>query len=128
MPQFQQHVFMLQASAFGHDDEDALEKLKILKETRPPNSLQCIEDTDTSIEELYAYAEVMNPVNHRWTSDDVYIHSSLDVVDVCRKSWTELPKDCLAFYEPLRPRSQRSLPDMALSLQTDHYIALYSAS
>lgn len=126
--QFQQHVFMFQATAFGHNDEDALEKLKIVKETRPPNLLHSIDDSDTSLEELYAYAEVMNPPDNRWIADDVYIHSSLDLVDVCRKSWTELPKDCLAFYEPLHPRTPRSLPDMALSLQTDHYIAIYSAS
>lgn len=118
-------MFTFQATAYGFTDEEVMGKLKTLKETRPPDALQCTEDADTTLEEEYVVAEAANPSQRRYIADDVYISPTVDMVEVCRKSFTTLPKNAWAFYEPLLPRP---LSNMSLSMQSNHYIGLYSAT
>lgn len=69
-----------------------------------------------------------NPEGWRYCSDNAYIKNDANVAEVLRKAFTTLPegtKTC-ALWFAMNPCSRRKLPDMALSLQSDHYFALYT--
>ncbi|RHZ44291.1 uncharacterized protein CDV56_100980 [Aspergillus thermomutatus] len=104
----------------------AAEALQTLHDTRIPGALTewfCRED---SLESLYREKAKSNPQGHRWCSDSTYLETK-DVVDILEEGFLTLPStDCYAFWCPITPTSKRKLPDMAFSMQSDHYFAVYA--
>ncbi|CAI4212674.1 unnamed protein product [Parascedosporium putredinis] len=59
--------------------------------------------------------------------DNAYVANDEDVPSVLEAAFTTLPsKKAFALYFSMNPTSRRPLPDMALSMQSDHYFALYT--
>lgn len=82
----------------------------------------------TSIACEYVDQANANPQNHRYTCDNAYIDNDADVTEVLRAAFTTLPENSKAFtlWFSMNPCSRRQMPDMALSMQSDHYLALYT--
>jgi hypothetical protein len=82
---------------------------------------------ETSLEKEYSNQAHANPAGHRYFCDNAFINNDADIVSVLEKALTTSPsKETYTFWYPMSPWSQTDLPDMALSLRTDHYLALYT--
>lgn len=108
----------------AHEAEAAL---RPAQESRPAGCVAewfCKED---SLEEQYINQARANPEGHRYCADNAYIKNDADVPTVLEEAFTTLPhKKSFALWFAMNPCSQRKLPDMALSMQSDHYFALYT--
>ncbi|PLB44419.1 FAD-binding domain-containing protein [Aspergillus steynii IBT 23096] len=99
------------------------------QQSRPSDTLTewyCRED---SLENLYDKQAKANPKGHRYHTDSAYIHNDADVVTVLEDAFLGLPRGkSFAFWSAMNPWSRRQLPDMALSMRSDHYFAIYALS
>lgn len=114
---------------------------------RPPNPLIEVFANPTSLPGQYAPQDAANPPGHRYCSENAYVRNDVaDVPAVLEEAFTTLPnRKSFALYFSMTPTSRRgyyytptgvdSVGDqnkddmvgpMALSMQTDHYFALYT--
>ncbi|KAK0708143.1 hypothetical protein B0H67DRAFT_462957, partial [Lasiosphaeris hirsuta] len=84
----------------------------------------------SSLADQYAQQTAANPAGHRYCSDNVYLANDLsDVPARLERVFADLPTArSAALWFSMNPVSRRALGgrDMALSLQSDHYVALYA--
>ncbi|KAK4160015.1 FAD binding domain protein [Cladorrhinum sp. PSN259] len=82
----------------------------------------------TTLSEQYASQRLANPKGHFYRSDNIYLPSpNPPSTSHLEKIFTNLPtKKSSALWFFMNPTSRRELKDMALSKQTDHYVALYA--
>jgi len=81
----------------------------------------------TSLPQEYAAQAAANPEGHRYCADNAYIDNKADVAEVLEEAFTNLPsRKSFALWYSMAPTSRRPLPDMALSMQSDHYFAFYA--
>jgi hypothetical protein len=79
------------------------------------------------LEQEYSHQKQANPAGHRYHCDNAFINNDADIPSVLEKALTTSPsKETYAFWTPMSPWSQRDIADMAVSLRTDHYLALYT--
>ncbi|KAK5132325.1 hypothetical protein LTR08_009160 [Meristemomyces frigidus] len=84
-------------------------------------------DHHTDLADQYKNQAAANPEGHRYCTENAYISNDADVTTVMEAAFTTLPHPkAFALYFAMNPCSRRELPDMALSMQTDHYFALYT--
>ncbi|WYZ37941.1 hypothetical protein EsH8_II_001447 [Colletotrichum jinshuiense] len=121
------------------------EALIPLHSSHPPRPLATVFATPTSLPLQYADQDAANPPGHRYISENAYVSNDADVAGVLREAFTTLPTpQSFALYFSMNPCSRRAqagpgeaspaavadgtgpMPDMALSMQTDHYFALYT--
>lgn len=100
---------------------------------RPANAFpQSFFAQPTTLPDQYAPQAASNPPDHRNYAENGYINDDADVPDVLERAFTELPsRESFALYFSMAPTSRREIPldgpgSMALSMQTDHYFALYT--
>ncbi|KAK7710840.1 hypothetical protein SLS64_005745 [Diaporthe eres] len=101
--------------------------LQVLADTRPPNALEAKEQQLSDQVQDYEESLRLMPPDHRWVADNAYLDNQVDFAQTVKEAFTSLPKGGIAFWEPMNPVSREPLEDMALSLHTDHYFALYAA-
>jgi hypothetical protein len=66
-------------------------------------------------------------LGHRYFCDNAFIENDADIPAILEKAMITAPsKETYSFWYPLNPWSQKEPQDMALSLRTDHYLALYT--
>lgn len=66
------------------------------------------------------------PRDHRYFVENVWLQRDVDVAAVLETAFTALPtKTSLVLWQSMVPCSRRKLPEMSLSMQSDHYVALY---
>jgi hypothetical protein len=110
-----------------HSPEEAEIALKRAQETRPAGTTSewfCNED---SLDNQYNNQANANPEKHRYCTDNAYIDNDADVPRVLEEAFTTLPhRKAFSLWYAMNPCSRRKLPDMALSMQSDHYFALYT--
>lgn len=107
--------------------EEAREALLPAQESRPAGTLQEWFCQDDNLDKEYDNQAAANPNNHRYCADNAYIHNNADVPTVLEEAYKTLPhKKAFALWYGMNPCSRRKLPDMALSMQSDHYFALYT--
>ncbi|KAH8896034.1 FAD binding domain protein [Thozetella sp. PMI_491] len=113
--------------SFAPDEAAAQAALKPIHDSRPAGAKIESYCKPTDLPEQYRGQATNNPDGHRYCSENAYISNDADVVDVLEKAFTTVPnaKSC-ALYFAMNPTSRRPLADMALSMQTDHYFALYT--
>ncbi|CAN8097871.1 unnamed protein product [Discula destructiva] len=89
----------------------------------------------TSLPGQYAPQQAANPEGHRYCAENAYIRHDAAVPAVLAKAFTTLPsRQSFALYFSMYPTSRRGhytsgvddVGSMALSMQTDHYFALYT--
>lgn len=107
--------------------EEAEVALRPAQETRPEGATEewfCVPD---SLENQYKNQEQANPEKHRYCAENAYIKNDADVPAVLEEAFTTLPhRKAFSLWYAMAPCSRRKLPDMALSMQSDHYFALYT--
>lgn len=113
---------------FQNTEESAILSLEHINDGHPPGAILESANKTTSVQCEYVDQLMANPEGHRYICDNAYINNDSNVTEVLRKSFTTLPEGSKAFslYFSMNPCSRRQLPDMALSLQSDHYFALYT--
>ncbi|TEA21066.1 6-hydroxy-D-nicotine oxidase [Colletotrichum sidae] len=127
------------------------EALIPLHSTHPPRPLAAVFANPTSLPQQYVDQDAANPPSHRYISENAYVSNSADVPSVLKRAFTTLPTpQSFALYFSMNPCSRRPqpapghsqvnggggdnnreedlkpMPDMALSMQSDHYFALYT--
>jgi hypothetical protein len=115
-------------TAFKNTKAEAEAALRPLHESRPTDSIVVDMFCEpTSLAEHYVRQAAANPDGHRYCSENAYIENDADVPAVLESAFTTLPsKKSFALYFAMNPTSRRPLPDMALSMHSDHYFALYT--
>jgi len=90
----------------------------------PTLEIECEEST---LDTQYAMQSQANPEDHRYCVDNLYIANDVpDLPALLEPAFTNLPnKQSAALWFAMNPTSRRELPDMALSMQSDHYVSLY---
>ncbi|KAF9876298.1 FAD binding domain-containing protein [Colletotrichum karsti] len=116
------------------------EPLIPLHSSHPPRPLATVFANPTSLPQQYVDQDAANPPAHRYVSENAYVSNDADVPAVLKKAFTTLPTpQSFALYFSMNPCSRRrqqqlgekkdaetTMPDMALSMQSDHYFALYT--
>ncbi|KAL0941866.1 uncharacterized protein CTRU02_204629 [Colletotrichum truncatum] len=119
-----------------------------LHSSHPSRPLSTVFATPTSLPQQYCDQDGANPPAHRYISENAYVSNDVSVPAVLKKAFTTLPTpQSFALYYSMNPCSRRpqlgpgaaaateadkkdgevkAMPDMALSMQSDHYFALYT--
>lgn len=112
---------------FKNNEEEAKAALKLANDTRPEGFVVELVDQKTSLADQYRDQAAANPEGHRYTAENAYINNDADVTSVLEDAFTTLPHPkAFSLWYAMNPVSRRPLPDMALSMHTDHYFALYT--
>jgi hypothetical protein len=127
-PVTQAPAFLTSFLAFQQTEEAAFASLKHVNATHPPGAIMEAPNSPTSLLNEYCTQDLANPHGHRYIAENAYIKDDADVTEVLRKAMTTLPEGSKSFtlWFSMYPCSRRELPDMALSMQSDHYMALYT--
>ncbi|KAK3492552.1 uncharacterized protein B0T23DRAFT_453618 [Neurospora hispaniola] len=130
----------------------ALAALQPIHDLHPPGTKHLVFCQSTSLGQEYKQQLLASPWGHRYCCDNAYISNelsssgpssssgfaahetaeSISVPDVLEKAFTTLPTvKSSALWFSMSPRSRRPLLDpqgepMALSMQSDHYFAVYT--
>lgn len=115
-------------TTFQASHEDAERVMKAIHDGRPGNAKLEVFCGPSSLAKEYQAQEIASPEKHRYCCDNAYIANEADDVPaVLEAAFTTLPnKKSFSLYFAMNPTSRRPLPDMALSMQSDHYFALYT--
>ncbi len=112
---------------FKNSQEEAEAALKLVNETRPERAIVELVNQPTSLAKEYRDQANANPAGHRYCAENAYIKNDADVTSVLEEAFTTLPHPkAFSLWYSMAPVSRRKLPDMALSMQSDHYFALYT--
>lgn len=112
---------------FQNSEEECLVALKHANETRPEGCI--VEDVNkqTSLAKEYRDQANANPKGHRYCAENGYVKNDVDIAAILEPGFTTLPSaKSFALWYAMAPCSRRELPDMALSMQSDHYFAIYT--
>ncbi|CAH0032676.1 unnamed protein product [Clonostachys rhizophaga] len=113
--------------AFGDDEHAVGDILQKVDQSRPAGLLSRSFSEQTSIDRELENKYEAYPIGQRYNVDNVFLKNDADVAELLRPAFTTLPtRQSLALWSSMRPRSTRALADMALSVQSDHYFALYA--
>lgn len=118
---------MVMFITFKNSEDSAKQALKPAEDSFPGDPVLHWFCQETDLEKEYAGQAHANPSGHRYHCENAILRNGEDVVAVLEKAMTTSPsKETYTFWYPMSPWSQRDLPDMALSLQADHYLAMYT--
>jgi hypothetical protein len=110
-----------------HNADAASDALLLAHQTRPEGAIKewfCQED---SLEQEYENEVSAYPGEHRWFADNAFINNNADMATVLKKVCMSLSdRNFVVIWYPLAPQGHRDLPDMAFSLQSDHYVGTYA--
>lgn len=109
------------------DDEGLVKRLlRSAEDSHPDGALSASVCQETSIQREYDNKAKAYPTGQRYKVDSVFLRNDVDVVSLLEPSFTTLPtRQSLSLWSSMRPRSNRPLTGMALSMQSDHYVAVY---
>ncbi|KAJ4037781.1 hypothetical protein NW761_006237 [Fusarium oxysporum] len=122
-------VILVRFNAWAASLDEARLKIAPVIESRPRGTVMAQECVENSIPLEYEFALVVNPKGPRYIADDVYLKPNLpsaQVVSLLKDPFTHFLDTSIVFIEPMMPTSRRQLPDMALSLMSDFYVAIYA--
>jgi len=126
-PGIDQQVIIALFVSFKDTLQEAEAALEHCNKSRPEGFLIADTNKETSLAKEYRDQANANPQGHRYCADNGYVSNKADVVSALEPSFTTLPtKKSFALWYAMAPCSRRELPDMALSMQSDHYFAIYT--
>lgn len=112
---------------FKNSEDEARKALQVADDCQPAGKVDGWFMKPTSLQSEYDDQAAANPEGHRYCADNAYIANNADVVSVMESAFTTLPtRKSFTLWYAMAPCSRRPLPDMALSMQSDHYLALYT--
>lgn len=120
-------VFAVYLTCMKDTKKDAIEALQPVHNSRPPGTVHesfCYEDC---LDSLYEFMGMLHPKKHRYCADNLYLRNEADVPSLLEEACFSLPhQKSYLFWTSMRPWSRRKLPEMALSMRSDHYFAVYA--
>lgn len=112
---------------FKNSDQEARSALEPANKSRPEGPALELSNQPTSLADQYCNQAAANPEGHRYCAENAYIKNDADVTSVLEEAFSTLPHPkAFSLWYAMAPCSRRPLPDMALSMQSDHYFALYT--
>ena len=112
---------------FKNTQAEAETALSLANQTRPDGPIVELVNQPTSLAKEYRDQAAANPEGHRYCAENAFVNDDADVASILEEAFTTLPHPkAFALWFPMAPVSRRPLPDMALSMQSDHYFALYT--
>lgn len=125
---FDQICMLIHVVSFQNTEAAAIAALKPINDTHPPGAFVEAQNQPTSLPNEYIGQDAANPPNHRYCSDNAYVSNDANVTDVLEEAFTTMPhKKSQTLWFSMNPCSRRTnMPDMALSMQSDHYFASYT--
>lgn len=112
---------------FKNSMEEAEAALAPANQSRPEGFLVEMVNQETSLAKEYRDQANANPSGHRYCAENGYVKNDEDVAAVLEQAFTTMPSPkTFALWYAMAPCSRRELPDMALSMQSDHYFAIYT--
>lgn len=112
---------------FKNSEDEARKALQVAEDSQPAGKVAGWFMKPTTLQNEYDDQAAANPEGHRYCADNAYIANDADVVSVLEPAFTTLPtKKTFALWYAMAPCSRRTPVDMALSMQSDHYFALYT--
>ncbi|KAH7391986.1 hypothetical protein BKA66DRAFT_580070 [Pyrenochaeta sp. MPI-SDFR-AT-0127] len=127
IPKYKESVVIIGLTTFKESGNDAIAALQAAEDSVPQIYLDREFAHPSSMQQEYIQQGLANPKNHRYCSDNAYVNNDSDVASVIEEAFTTLPSHkSFALWYAMAPTSQRPLPDMALSMHSDHYLALYT--
>ncbi|KAK3333085.1 FAD binding domain protein [Cercophora scortea] len=130
-PSAEEPTILANFTTFKPSLAEAKLALSPLHASRPPGATVTVFCQPTSLAAQYAAQTAANPANHRYCSDNAYIRRDdpAAVPAILEPAFTTLPsrKSCALWFSmnPTSRRHNTGMP-MALSMQSDHYFALYA--
>ncbi|KAL4868688.1 hypothetical protein BDV12DRAFT_197033 [Aspergillus spectabilis] len=113
--------------AFGDDKNHINSLLQRSENSRPDGALSHWTCEKTTLADQFNLKAKSYPPNHRYYVDNALVQNDTDVAAILKPAFTALPtRKSLALWSSMVPLSRREMPDMALSLQSDHYFAVYA--
>lgn len=109
------------------NDEILVRKLlQSAEDSRPHGAMSAFVCQETSLQQEFDNKAKAYPIGQRYKVDNVFLRNDVDLVSLLEPSFTTLPKrQSMALWTSMKPRSNRPLTNMALSIQSDHYLAVY---
>lgn len=128
VPDHDEPVVYVSFLTWKDDHESAVAAHQSLRETRPSGALLELFCKETNLDEQYAAQSAANPNGAQYTCDNAWIpNDETDIPGLLEEAFCTLPsRETFSLWIAMAPCSRRELPPMALSLQTDHYFALYA--
>ncbi|GAB7355621.1 hypothetical protein MBLNU459_g6345t1 [Dothideomycetes sp. NU459] len=112
---------------FKNSEKECEEALAEANKLRPEGFVVELTNKETSLAKEYRDQASANPSGHRYCAENGYVKNDADVAAVLEPAFTTLPHPkAFALWFAMNPCSRREMPDMALSMQSDHYFALYT--
>ncbi|GAM86967.1 hypothetical protein ANO11243_049880 [Dothideomycetidae sp. 11243] len=112
---------------FKHTADESKVALEPANCTRPAGTIAEVVNVPTSLAKEYADQAHANPQGHRYCAENGYVDNDADVVATLHDAFTKLPTDkTFSLWFAMAPCSRRKLVDMAMSMQSDHYFAIYT--
>lgn len=121
-------------TTFKKSEAEARAALQPAQDSAPEGHVLTWFAKPSSLAQEYDSQHAANPNCHRYHVDNCYINSNADVVSVLEPAFVELPTEkSFSLWYSMAPGSRRSaragtMKDMALSMQTDHYFAVYGVN
>ncbi|KAI0433727.1 FAD-binding domain-containing protein [Xylaria sp. FL1042] len=114
--------------SFKSNQAAAESAMQRVHDSRPAGAKVAVLCDPTDFACQYAGQREEQPIGYRFCSDNIYVDNAVDdIPGVLEKAFTSLPtKKSFTLYFAMNPTSRRPLLDMAHSLQSDHYVALYA--
>ncbi|RDW93461.1 FAD-binding oxidoreductase [Aspergillus mulundensis] len=113
--------------AFGDDEDPIKTLLQGVENSHPDGAVSHWFCQETNLAEQFEFKAKAYPTGHRWYVDNAFVRNDVDVAAILQPAFTTLPtRKSLALWSSMIPLSRRGLPDMALSLHSDHYFAVYA--
>lgn len=125
-PEFDEPCITVALLTVGDNEGSVTEVLRRAEGSHPDGAAVRSFGDDTSFDEQFRYKKEAYPEGHRYCADNSFLNNNADVASVLKSAFSTLPtRKSLALYNSMVPTSRRDLPPMALSVQSDHYFALY---
>lgn len=109
------------------NDETLVQKLlKSADDSCPKGAMSASVCQETSLQQEYDNKSKAYPFGQRYKVDNVFLRNDVDIVALLEPSFTTLPtRQSMSLWSSMKPRSNRPLANTALSIQSDHYLAVY---
>ncbi|KAJ5289056.1 hypothetical protein N7478_002086 [Penicillium angulare] len=112
--------------AYGDSVEQVIEALQPAEDSHQDGTVAHWFCEATSMERQLEITAPAFPTNHRYYVDNLWLNDGTDL-SVLQPAFESLPtKESLVLLQSMRPGSQRSLPDMALSMQSNYWLSMYA--
>ncbi|KAJ5725898.1 uncharacterized protein N7483_007255 [Penicillium malachiteum] len=112
--------------AYGDNDDDARDVLQKIDASHPNGALLQWICEKTNMQQQLEKSGQSFPNNHRYYVDNLWLDDNMDF-SLLDRAFNSLPtKNSLLLCQSMFPCSQRDLPDMALSLQSNQWLAMYA--